>query len=150
MAYDLILEGNAPRWHDLGHPACGYNFATGPRPDGLRTRSDPGVRRLSRAMLPTEDALLPFARRWDGAPFLAWEGCIGNCGRNPIDPKPPAMDALLDICGDSLRRSTDLRFQRPAAEQENKRLRRPREWSFGGASATRSLRGKPARTARAA
>ncbi|SNT41182.1 hypothetical protein [Antarctobacter heliothermus] len=85
---------NAPRWHDL---APGVRVQLRPLTTALMvaTRSDPAVEAVPDDASDEERAVA-FAKALARRAVLAWEG-IGNAEREPIDPSPDAIDALLDI-----------------------------------------------------
>ena len=101
---------NAPRWHDL---APGVRVQLRPLTTALMvaTRSDPTVEAVpdetanddpddtndtDPAAISDEERAMVFAKALARRAVLAWEG-VGDADGNPIDPRPEAIDALLDI-----------------------------------------------------
>ena len=85
---------NEPRWHDL---APGVRVQLRPLTTALMvaTRSDPVVESLPEEASDEERAVA-FAKALARRAVLAWEG-IGDAEGSPIDPRPEAVDALLDL-----------------------------------------------------
>ncbi|MCT4334299.1 hypothetical protein MU516_15645 [Paracoccus sp. YLB-12] len=85
---------NEPRWHDL---APGVRVQLRPLTTALMvaTRSDPDVEAAPDAISDEERALI-FAKALARRAVLAWEG-VGDASGDVIDPRPEAIDALLDI-----------------------------------------------------
>ena len=93
---------NEPRWHDL---APGVRVQLRPLTTALMvaTRSDPAVAAVpdeatdaDPAVISDEERAMVFAKALARRAVLAWDG-IGDADGNPIDPRPEAIDALLDI-----------------------------------------------------
>jgi len=101
---------NEPRWHDL---APGVRVQLRPLTTALMvaTRSDPAVAAVpdeatdadpaevteaGPAVISDEERAMVFAKALARRAVLAWDG-IGDADGNPIDPRPEAIDALLDI-----------------------------------------------------
>jgi len=107
LTLDLTHE---PRWHDL---APGVRVQLRPLTTALMvaTRSDPAVEAVpdeatdadpaevteaGPAVISDEERAMVFAKALARRAVLAWDG-IGDADGNPIDPRPEAIDALLDI-----------------------------------------------------
>jgi len=101
---------NEPRWHDL---APGVRVQLRPLTTALMvaTQSDPAVAAVpdeatdadpaevteaGPAVISDEERAMVFAKALARRAVLAWDG-IGDADGNPIDPRPEAIDALLDI-----------------------------------------------------
>ena len=85
---------NAPRWHDL---APGVRVRLRPLTTALMvaTRADPEVEAVPEEASDEERAMA-FAKALARRAVLDWEG-VGDAYGTPIDPRPAAIDALLDI-----------------------------------------------------
>ncbi len=119
---------NAPRWHDL---VPGVRVQLRPLTTTLMvaTRSDPAVEAVTEDAS-DEECAVAFAKALARRAVLAWEG-IGNAEGNPIDPRPEAIDALLDVW--PIFEVFQLTYVSKACCWSRKnRLRALAEWSFGG------------------
>ena len=85
---------NAPQWCDL---IPGVRVKLRPLTTALMVaaRGDPAIADLPEGAA-TEEAALAMARALARRAILEWEG-IGDADGNPIDPRPEAIDALLDL-----------------------------------------------------
>jgi hypothetical protein len=85
---------DTPRWHDL---APGVRVQLRPLTTALMvaSRADPDVENLPEAASDEERALV-FARALARRAVLAWEG-VGDADGKAIEPRPEAIDALLDV-----------------------------------------------------
>ena len=83
-----------PEWLDL---APGLRLLVGPLTTALMVsaRGDPAIADLPEGAA-TEEAALAMAKALARRAILEWEG-IGDADGNPIDPRPEAIDALLDL-----------------------------------------------------
>ncbi len=91
----LTLDlSNAPRWYDL---SPGVRVQLRPLTTSLMvsTRSDPALEALPESTSDEERAVA-FAKALARRAVLTWEG-VGDADGNPVDPRPEAIDALLDI-----------------------------------------------------
>jgi len=85
---------NAPQWCDL---IPGVRVRLRPLTTALMVsaRGDPAIADLPEGAA-TEEAALAMAKALARRAILEWEG-IGDADRNPIEPSPEAIDALLDL-----------------------------------------------------
>lgn len=91
----LTLDlSNAPQWCDL---VPGVRLRLRPLTTALMVaaRGDPAIADLPEGAA-TEEAALAMAKALARRAILDWEG-IGDADRNPIEPSPEAIDALLDL-----------------------------------------------------
>ena len=91
----LTLElTNEPQWFDL---IPGVRVRLRPLTTALMVsaRGDPFVADLPEGFT-TEEAALAMAKALARRAVLAWEG-IGDADGNPMDPRPEAIDAALDL-----------------------------------------------------
>lgn len=91
----LTLDlSNAPQWCDL---IPGVRLRLRPLTTALMVaaRGDPAIADLPEGAA-TEEAALAMAKALARRAILEWEG-IGDADRNPIEPSPEAIDALLDL-----------------------------------------------------
>ena len=91
----LTLDlSNAPQWCDL-IPGVRVNLRPLTTALMVSARSDPAIAELPEGAA-TEEAALAMAKALARRAILEWEG-IGDADRNPIEPSPEAIDALLDL-----------------------------------------------------
>ncbi|NHB78380.1 hypothetical protein [Rhodobacter calidifons] len=91
----LTLDlSNAPQWCDL---IPGVRVRLRPLTTALMVsaRGDPAIADLPEGAA-TEEAALAMAKALARRAIIGWEG-IGDAAGHPIDPRPEAIDALLDI-----------------------------------------------------
>jgi hypothetical protein len=136
---------NAPRWHDL---APGVRVQVRPLTTALMvaTRSDPTVEAVPEEAS-DEQRAVAFAKALARRAVLGWED-IGDADGNSIDPRPEAIDALLDVWPIFEALQLTCVSKGLLLEQEkNASALSPRGPSAGATGTAKPAR-KPARTAR--
>lgn len=89
-----LTLSNAPQWCNL---IPGVRLRLRPLTTALMVaaRGDPAIADLPEGAA-TEEAAVAMAKALARRAILEWEG-IGDTDGNPIDPRPEAIDALLDL-----------------------------------------------------